>query len=194
MADLLEPLAGRHAEKVAALLLDRFGSIDRIFSAEDRQIIVACEPHLEAGNRIVAARTLVLTALQARVCRRPVCADDPGLAQYLTVKFRGRPHEELYAIFLDHAEHFISEELVAIGNANSVDVQIRQVLKRAIELGAAGFLLVHNHPAELAYPSIADVRATKQLADAAHMLGLALVDHLIVAGSSTVSLRNLELL
>lgn len=194
LAALLGPFAGGAAERVATRLIGRFGTIDRMLSASDVQIVQACEDRSDIGVMIAGARALVFAALQENVVRSTVDASDPNLGAYLALKFRGRPHEELHAIFVDHEYGFISEELVAIGDANRVEARISSILRRALELGASGFFLVHNHPSNRPDPSSEDIAATRQISMVAHALDIAVLDHLIIAGSSVISMRKLNLL
>ncbi len=70
----------------------------------------------------------------------------------------------------------------------------REVVKRALELGATALILVHNHPSGDATPSKADIDMTKQIAAAAEPLGIVLHDHLIMTRSEEASFRALGLL
>lgn len=194
LAGLLTPFAGPNSSALASQLLVRFGTLDRMLSASDEQIVVACEDRADIGAMIAGARALVLTALHETVTRSRVDAADPAFERYLSLKFRGRPHEELHAIFVDQEHGFISEELVSIGSVGRVDARISSIMRRSIELGAAGLYLVHNHPSKVPNPSPEDVRATKQISTVATALEITIIDHLIIAGNSVVSMRELKLL
>ncbi len=67
-------------------------------------------------------------------------------------------------------------------------------MKRALDLGAAALILVHNHPSGDPTPSTADINVTKDVKKAAAALGLSLHDHLIIARDRHVSLRDLKLI
>ena len=194
LADLLAPFAGARAERTAGRLLERFGSVERALTACNEQLLDACKEDRDIGSLIAAAKSLVLAALKETVIRTPVASDDLALHEYLKIKFRGRPYEELHAIFVDHAQGFLSEELVAIGDRSHVQTHIRPILRRAIELEARGFLLVHNHPSRHPGPSREDIRSTKQIAQVAKALDLTVFDHLIVAGNNVFSMHGAGLL
>lgn len=194
LAGLLAPFAGARAERTADRLLKRFGSLERALTACDEQLLDACKEDRDIGALITAAKSLVLAALHETVIRSPVVSADPALHEYLKIKFRGRPHEELHAIFVDHAHGFLSEELVAIGDGGHVQTRMRPIMRRAIELEACGFLLVHNHPSRHPGPSEKDISSTQQIGRIAKALDLTLFDHLIVAGNSVFSMREAGLL
>ena len=194
LASLLAPFAGARAGRAAERLLERFGSLERVLTACDEQLLDACEEDRDIGALIAAAKSLVLTALHETVIRSPVVSGDPALHEYLKIKFRGRPHEELHAIFIDHARGFLSEELMAIGDGGHVQTRIRPILRRAIELEARGFLLVHNHPSRHPAPSPEDISSTRRIAQVAKALDLTVFDHLIVAGNNIFSMYEAGLL
>lgn len=190
----MTPFAGPGSAKLAELLIERFGTLDRILSASENQIMAACESRADVGSMIAGARALVLAAMQETVTRSPVNPADPKLERYLALKFRGCSHEELHAIFVDSNSGFIAEELVSLGTANKVEARVAPIMRRALELGASGFYLIHNHPSKCPEPSVEDVRATKQIILVANALELSVLDHLIIAGNSMVSMRRLNLL
>lgn len=194
LAGLLRPFAGDDSEELAQQLILRFGTIHRLLSASEKQIAAACESRPDVAWRISGARALVLAGMKEIVERSEVDSGDPNLERYLTLKHRGRPHEELHAIFVDHSNGFIAEELVSVGDAGRVDARISSILRRAIELGARGLFLVHNHPSERPEPSVEDVQATRSIKLVAGALDVTLLDHLIVAGQRVVSMRKLGLL
>lgn len=143
---------------------------------------------------ITGARALVMASLREVVTRSRVDPSDPSFSHYLALKFKGRPHEELHAIFIDHASGYLSDELVSVGSGGKVDARISSIVRRSYELGAAGFYLVHNHPSKCPLPSPEDVRATKQVTVIAAALDIELRDHFVVAGNSVVSMRELGLI
>jgi DNA repair protein RadC len=194
VADLLRPFAGASASHVAGRLLDRFGSLNRALSVSDEQLLGSLGDHREVGKRIIAARCLVHASLQESVTRSRVDPDCPLLHRYLVMRFRGRPREEMVAIFADHELGFICEEVVATGGVKSVELRNRPLLRRAIELEAHGLLLVHNHPSHRPEPSQQDIDATRTIAMLAHAVDVDLIDHLIVANRKVTSMRRLGLL
>lgn len=171
-----------------------FGSIDRILAASDRQIVETCREDGDIGRLIAAARRLIEAALHTNVTRSAVDSADPAFQRYIIGKFRGRPLEELHAIYVDDADGFIAEELIAGGGAGSVNASLRQIVGRGLELGAAGLVLFHNHPSLRPEPSIEDIRSTHRVAGVIAAVGIRLVDHLIVAGQKVSSMKRMGLI
>jgi DNA repair protein RadC len=194
VADLLRPFAGDIAGDIARRLLTQFGSLNRALSVSDEQLIACLGDHRQIGERIVAARSLVQASLLEAVTRSSVDPDCPTLRQYLVARLRGRPYEELLVIFADEDSGFLAEERIATGGRDSVELQNRPLLRRALELGAHGMLLVHNHPSRNPWPSDQDIAATRKIFVLAQAVDLKLIDHLIVAGGNVCSMRELALL
>lgn len=98
-------------------------------------------------------------------------------------------HEVLVVVGLDPDGQLRCEHTF-VGDAGSVDVRPRDVLRPVVAAGAAALALVHNHPSGTNKPSAADLAFTTRVADAARLLGLALVDHVIVASGGWTSLAQ----
>ena len=97
--------------------------------------------------------------------------------------------EELLALLLDGRLALLGEVRVARGGRGGVGLSPADVLRPAVQAGAAGVLLAHNHPSGDPRPSRADVETTRQLQEAAQLLGIQLVDHLVIGDNSFVSMR-----
>ncbi len=80
------------------------------------------------------------------------------------------------------------------GEAQYADLPIRAILRRALNLGAHGLVVAHNHPSGNLQPSAADIAATRRLAAGCRALDIVLHDHLIIAAGECESLRRLGLL
>ena len=103
------------------------------------------------------------------------------------------PHEELRAVLLDNKHYVVSMRTVYRGTVNQAQARVAEVFREAVRLNAVAIVVVHNHPSGDPTPSAADVALTTDLARAGELLDVDLLDHLIVAGGSHVSLRRLGL-
>ena len=84
----------------------------------------------------------------------------------------------------------IRDEVMSRGTVDEAAVHVREVIRRAIDLGSAAIILVHNHPSGDPTPSRADIDVTRAIAEAGKRLGIALHDHLIVGTGGHISLRG----
>jgi len=103
---------------------------------------------------------------------------------------RTAPQERAVALYLDARNRPLGRELVSVGGLRASVIQPRDVLAPALRIPAAALILVHN-PSGDCTPSSEDIQVTRQLAAAAQLLGLELLDHLVVSARRCASLREL---
>jgi DNA repair protein RadC len=104
------------------------------------------------------------------------------------------PYEEFRILFLDRKNILIADEVQARGTIDHTPVYPREIVKRALELGASAIILVHNHPSGDPTPSRADIDMTREVATAAKALNIAVHDHLVVGRSGHASFKSLGLI
>lgn len=189
MAELLTPFAGEAAAELAARLIGRFGSLSRMLRAPLPQLRAAAGGHDAAVEAIVGAVRLVEAAQREELASAPVHGADPRIHRYLRAVIGKSDRERVLAIFACRNGRFLAVETIAEGTAGGVETRLRPLFERALELGAGGVLLAHNHPSGLCRPSERDIAATNRLADIAGALDLAVIDHLIVTRTRIFSMR-----
>jgi DNA repair protein RadC len=104
-------------------------------------------------------------------------------------------HETLYvlrSLYLDRKNGLIADEEVSRGMVDHMPIHPREVVKRALELGASAVIMIHSHPSGPAMPSEADVSFSQQVERALSVMDMTLHDSLIVANSGFASLRSLR--
>jgi DNA repair protein RadC len=111
------------------------------------------------------------------------------LLDYCHVALAHEPVEAVRVLYLDRKNRLMRDEQVARGTVDHIPLYPREVVKRALELGASALIVVHNHPSGDPTPSRGDIATTRQLQEAATALGLVLHDHLIVARQGHTSFR-----
>ena len=97
------------------------------------------------------------------------------------------PHEEFWIIYLNNSNKVISKAQLSKGGITGTLVDVRIVFKTALEMGATGLILCHNHPSGTLIPSDADKQITKKLKLAGDSLEIKVLDHLIVTETSYFS-------
>ena len=102
--------------------------------------------------------------------------------------------EHLVGLYLDAQNRLIARETISIGSLNTTRTHPREILYPAIQHLALAFILVHNHPSNTLVPSTDDVEFTRAVQRAGEMIGINLYDHVIVAVSGYVSLKEKGLL
>jgi DNA repair protein RadC len=96
--------------------------------------------------------------------------------------------------FLDKRNHLIADELHQQGTIDHTPVYPREVVKRALELGASAIVIAHNHPSGDPTPSRADVEMTKAIISACQVLGIAVHHHVIIGKQGHRSFKELKLM
>ena len=116
------------------------------------------------------------------------CAKD--VANFLRSIAPNNSQEHFIAIYLDAAHSPIGYSVVSTGLLASCPVHPREVYQRAILLGSYSVIIAHNHPSDSTTPSAEDRQVTKQLNEAAKVLGLRLLDHVIFTDDSHYSFQE----
>jgi DNA repair protein RadC len=102
--------------------------------------------------------------------------------------------EQFRLLFLDRKNHLIAEEVQQRGTIDHTPVYPREIVKRALELGAGALVLAHNHPSGDPAPSKDDIAMTRAIVNACRPLGLTIHDHIVVGRDGIASFKNLGLL
>jgi len=103
-------------------------------------------------------------------------------------------HEEFWIIYVNNSNKVIQKQLLSKGGITGTLVDVRLVLKNALEVGATGLILVHNHPSGTLKPSEPDKQLTKKLKTGAESLDIKVLDHLIVTEKAYFSFADENLL
>ena len=99
-------------------------------------------------------------------------------------------HEETWALLMNRSNQVISKMLVSKGGISSTVVDVRLILREALNVYASAIILGHNHPTNNLMPSEQDLRITTKLKDAAKLMDINLLDHLILCGEKYYSFAD----
>ncbi len=98
--------------------------------------------------------------------------------------------EQLRGLYLNARNVVIHQEIVSIGTITANLVDAKEVFRPALEYSAISVIIAHNHPSGNPEPSDEDIAVTAQLAHAGSILSVRLIDHIIIAGDSFISLNE----
>lgn len=184
----------RDTKALAKTLLREFGGIARLMSADWQAI--ARVPGM--GDTSVAAIKIVqatlLRMLQNEVAAQPVLNSWQALLDYLRADMAFLTIERVRVLHLNSRNMLIRDDHMADGSVDQAAIYVREVLKRAMDLGSAALILVHNHPSGSPEPSKQDIDVTRQIIEAGKRLGVSVHDHIIIGSQGHVSLRAKGLL
>jgi DNA repair protein RadC len=132
--------------------------------------------------------------LREEIKDRPVIGSWTALLDYLQVALAHEPIEQFRVLFLDRKNILIRDELQQRGTVDHTPLYPRELVKRALELGASSIIMVHNHPSGDPTPSRADIEMTRQVVQAMSAVGLTVHDHVIVGKNRHTSFKSQRLI
>lgn len=183
----------RDTKPMARALLAEFGGLGPLLSADVGSLGRAgLSDGVIAALKIAEASALRL--LRSEIAERQILSNWQALADYLHADMAHRAVERVRVLHLNSKNMLIRDELVSEGSIDQAAVHVREVIKRALELGSAALILVHNHPSGDPQPSRQDIALTKDLIAAAKPLGISVHDHVVVGAKGQSSLRALGLI
>jgi len=177
------------ADELADHLLTEFGSLGAVLAASPRRlerVLRGAGSTTHGISRFNAAATHVL---RSRITDRPLFSCLPDVVDYLRFDMSFIVHERVRVLHLDARNHLIRDEQVGEGTATRAVVEVRSIIERAIDLGSASLILVHNHPSGDPTPSRQDIDLTIRIADEARRHGIAVMDHLIIGAEKAYSMH-----
>ncbi len=186
---LMTAIPRRDVKPLARMLLQRFGSLAGVLNADSH----ALAKHPGMGETSAAALKIVALAsrrlARSAVREQPVLGSWQALLDYLTIDMAHLTVERVRVLYLNHQNMLIHDDHVGDGSIDEAAIHPREVIRRALDLGATALILVHNHPSGSPQPSRADIQITNRIAEAGRLLGVVVHDHIIVGREGHVSLK-----
>ena len=194
--ELLELLLAQAQKRIdtkpiAKALIKRFGGFAGVMAAAPDQLQEVDGVGPAAAVIIKAVQACALRMAQQEVTKREVIGSWKKLLDYLRMTMAEEKTEQFRLLFLDNKNALIADEEQQRGTVNHTPVYPREVVRRALELGASAIILVHNHPSGDPTPSQDDIAMTKEVVAAADKLGISVHDHIIIGRKGHASLRSL---
>ena len=175
----------------AASLIEEFGSLSGALSAPGKAVTAIAGSAAAAALSVV--RETMLYVARGEAYEAPVISTSEALLRYLHLDMAREPVERFRVLFLN-AQNRLLHESVADGCVSEAPVYPREIMRRALDVGATALILVHNHPSGDPTPSQTDIRSTQRIAEAGQALDISVHDHVIIARSGWSSFRALGLL
>jgi DNA repair protein RadC len=179
---------------LAKALIARFGSFAAVLAAEREALLAVPGMGEASAAALLAAREAGLRLARAEVQDRPVIGSWQKLLDYCNAAAGFAEIEEFRLLFLDRKNVLIADERQQRGTIDHTPVYPREVVKRALALGASAIIMVHNHPSGDTTPSRGDIEMTRIVAKAVAAVGIALHDHVIIGRGRHTSFKSLGLI
>ena len=211
--EVLEILLGfafpEQGADLAAWLLQRFGGFGPTLAAEAARYAEhpglaaggyagvpagADDPYVRLALLIKAVGQILQRSLREQILDRPVIGSWTALLDYLRAAMQHETAEHFRLLFLDRKNILIRDEVQSRGTVDHTPLYPREVVKRALELGASALIMVHNHPSGDPTPSQADVDMTRQVVAALAQVNITVHDHIIVGKNRHTSFKTQNLI
>lgn len=184
----------RDTKTIAKDLIAKFGGFSALLTADAESIM----REKWMGETSVAALKIVQAAalrlLSEPVREQPVLASWQSLLDYLRADMAHLTIERVRTLYLNSKNMLIRDEVASEGSIDQAAIYTREIVRRAMDLGAAAIILVHNHPSGDSTPSRQDIAMTRDIIDAAKKFGIAVHDHIIVGKDGFSSMRSAGLI
>ena len=181
---------GRHVLQMAHELLAQFGGVSGLLQAQAKDL-----QHFKGlGGTAKRAELLAVLELSRRglaeqLRQRPVLDSPERVKQYLQMQL-GHLGHEVFALLLDSQHHLLQYRAMFQGTLTQASVYPREVVKLALDVGASGVVLAHNHPSGSVQASAADKALTQTLKSALALVDVRVLDHIIVAPGCALSMAE----
>ena len=184
----------RDVKPLAKALMERFGSFAEVISADPQSMAEVKGVGESAIIALKSAQAAALRLIGGQVIGRPVLSDWQALLDYCQASMAYAKIEQFRIFYLNNRNVLIADEIQQHGTVDHTPVYPREVVKRALELGASALIMVHNHPSGDPTPSRADIEMTRHVREAGEKLGITLHDHIIVSHNGHRSFKEMGLL
>jgi len=183
----------RDTKEQAKALIARFGGIGALLAADAETLRREGLSDGVVGALKIAEAT-ALRLLETRMEGRPVLSSWDALGDYLQAAMAHSPVEEVRVLFLNARNMLLANEAMWRGSVDEASVHVREVIARAISLGATAIIIVHNHPSGDPSPSQQDIRLTRDLVEAGRHMRVTVHDHVIVGSQGRSSMKAMGLI
>jgi DNA repair protein RadC len=184
----------RDMKPVAKRLMARFGSYANVISAAPDDLRAVDGVGEAAVAALKTVRDAAVRLAREELKDKQILSSWQALLDYCRATMGREKKEQFRIFFLDRKNGLIRDEKQQEGTVDQTAVYPREVVKRALELGASAIIMAHNHPSGDTTPSRGDIDMTRQVKDACEKIGIALHDHVIISQLGTTSFKSLGLL
>lgn len=184
----------RDVKPLAKRLLAAFGGLPEVMNAAPADL-----EKVEGISKNTALALKAITALanrgtRAALLNRPVLSNWTRLMEYCRATMAHEKREHFRILFMNKKNELIADEIQGSGTVDHTPAYPREIMKRALELGATAMILLHNHPSGDPNPSQADIEMTARIIESARPFEIVIHDHVIVSRNGHTSFKALGLM
>ncbi|MBK5265216.1 MAG: DNA repair protein RadC [Alphaproteobacteria bacterium] len=179
----------RDTKPLAKQLLTEFGGIGGLLTADSEAIMRVNGMGETSIAALKIAQAAALRLIKSQIIEQPVLASWQALLDYLRADMAHMTVERVRVLHLNSRNMLIRDENMGDGSIDQAAIYVREVIRRAIDLGSASLILVHNHPSGDPAPSQQDIQITRNIIEAGKKLGISVHDHIIIGKGGHSSMR-----
>lgn len=190
---LFTAIPRRDVKPLAKSLLAEYRDLWSILNAKPERLTASGLSDVAAAS-LLATGAVALRAHKNSVMKKPLLNSWQRILDYCRASMAHETKEQFRLLFLDRKNQLVAEEVHQRGTIDHTPVYPREVVQRALEVGAGALVLVHNHPSGDTQPSKDDIAMTRAIANACRPLDIAIHDHIIIGSDRVTSFKGLGLL
>jgi len=190
---LFTAIPRRDVKPIAKELLAEFKDLWSLLNAKPERLLAFGLSETAAAS-LIATGAVALRAHKNAALKGPLLNNWQRIVDYCRAAMAHETKEQFRLLFLDRKNHLLAEEVHQRGTIDHTPVYPREVVQRALEVGAGALVLVHNHPSGDPKPSKDDIAMTRAIIAACKPLDITIHDHIIVGRDEVVSFKALGLL
>ncbi len=180
----------RDVKPIAKELLNTYGSLSALMSAPHASLSQMDGISENAATAIKTITAIAQRMMKQEIMEQPVLNNWTRLMDYCHMSMDYETKEHFRLLFLNKKNMLIADEVQASGTVDHTPAYPREIMKRALELGATAMILMHNHPSGDPKPSAADIEMTKQIIEASRPFNITVHDHIVMARGCHFSFKQ----
>lgn len=146
----------------------------------------------EQKERLATVKELLREFVHHRRPEAPALTTAREAAEFVRPLFAGLEHEVIACVYLNQANRVIETSRISEGGLTAATMDVRRIIKRALEVNASALVLAHNHPSGGLKPSASDIESTANLKRATTAFSISLLDHIIMTQNGYYSFEAEE--
>lgn len=191
---LFSAIPRRDVKPLAKTILNVFGGLPELMNAPLNELTKIDGVSEKTAILLKAITSISHRALKNELMQKPVLNSWTRLMDYCQSTMAHETKEHFRILFLNKKNEMIADEVQNSGTVDHTPAYPREIMKRALELGATALILVHNHPSGDPRPSQADIEMTTTIIRAAEPFSIVIHDHIVVSKNGYSSFKNMGLI
>ncbi len=184
----------KDVKPLAKDLIARFGGLAEMMNAPIEELVKVDGIKDKTALALKSITALSQRAMKNELMNKPILNSWTRLMDYCMAGIAHETREHFRVLFLNKKNELIGDEIQGSGTVDHTPAYPREIMKRALELGATALILLHNHPSGDPKPSQADIDLTRHIIRAAEPFQIAIHDHIIISRNGYSSMKSLNLI